>query len=87
LADRLDKLNGKEKVSLIKESLLTIGEHIGSVISKVPTQSKEQKEAKLWSFTSLYWPGDADGASLSQMYAKVSVALSRNSSKGDGLNQ
>jgi chromodomain-helicase-DNA-binding protein 1 len=69
LEPKMEKKEGKMKVPFIKESLLKIGTFIASITSP----SEESKVSEAWEYVSVFWPGNAAGSSLRQMYRKLSA--------------
>lgn len=69
LEPKMENKEGKMKVPFIKESLLKIGTFIASITNP----SEESKVTEAWEYVSVFWPGNAAGASLRQMYGKLSA--------------
>lgn len=75
LEPKMEKKDGKLKVSFIKESLLKIGTFIASITN--PTE--EGKITEAWEYVSVFWPGNAPGSSLRQMFRKLSAVAADSS--------
>ena len=73
LEPEMENKEGKVKVTFIKDSLLRIGSFIASITS--PTEEGKVNES--WEYVSVFWPGNAPGSSLRQMFQKLSVAEPR----------